>query len=241
MLTLRKCQIGTQIYFTIYLRPFFLAKYQKTQGKVKKMSKKGIKNAKERIIEILAKREAEEATLQKLIEKDIEAVKVAFEAMADATNANDVEAYREAKAAKMEASDAKEMHENRLETLQEKELITKAEYEQLCGDIFAEVAALDDETKKKIAKLAEEASEIGNILCDAINEANATLKKLQFDIYRCADMPKNSSGERIHANVKAVRYWDTYNWSKAGVNNASYNGYINSVHEQELFNNLNRE
>ena len=204
------------------------------------MSKKGIKNTKERIIEILAKREAEEAALQKLIEKDIEAIKTAFEAMEDATNANDFEAFRKAKAEKQEAADAKEMHENRLETLQARELITKAEYEQLCADIFAEVAALDDETKKKVAKLAEEASEVGNILGDAINEANATLKKLQFDIYRCADMPKNANGERIHANVKAVRYWDTYNWAKAGVSNASYKEYTDAVHAQEMLDTLNR-
>lgn len=193
------------------------------------MGKASIEKANERITEILANRESEEMDLKGLIEVDKEAIATADQAMEEATNAGNIEAFRKAKAEKQNAADSLEMHERRLATLEKKELIGKTEYEKLCADIFAEVAALEDTTKQKLAKLADEANEAGNALADAINRANSTLRKLQRDVYRCADMPKNGKGETINAAGKEIKNWETYDWAKAGVNHAAYKNYTGNT------------
>lgn len=176
---------------------------------------------------ILSDRAAETEELVEQVKRDAVAIADANKAMDAATIVGDVKAYQKAKAERRDASDAKEMHDARLDALNKKPLISKADYEKAVGDIYSEIAALEDKTKQNIAKLSESMESLTLDLQEAINQANKVLHTLQHDVYRDADRKVNSRGERMFLphEDKKIEKWDTINWGKAGVMHLQYLKY----------------
>ena len=200
------------------------------------MSKlKTVETASAMINKILADRKREIEDLAELVEQDDEAIAKANEEMEAATASGNVKDYQAAKASRRDALDAKEMHESRLKTLNEKPLITKEEYEKTVAGILTEVAAQDDKTKQKLAILSDQMHAEGLALDKAIEEANETLKRLQHDVYRDADRSiSEHSGEVIylHAEDRAYNQRDTFYWATRGVSTPQYERYTgNRVQE----------
>ena len=176
---------------------------------------------------ILSDRVTETADLAEQVEKETASIAAANKAMEAATTAGDVKAYQKAKADRRDAADAKEMHESRLEALNNKPLISKADYEKAVADIYAEIAALDDQKRQRLAKLSDEMEAEALDLQEAINKANEVLHRLQHEVYRDADRSRNAKGEimiLVHEEKK-VEKWNTVNWGKAGVTHYQYTEY----------------
>lgn len=144
-----------------------------------------------RINKILSDRVTETADLQEQVEKENAAIEAANKAMEAATMAGDVKAYQKAKGERRDVTDAKEMHESRLLSLNEKPLISRADYEKEVSAIFADFAALEDQTKQKLVKLSDEMNAVAAEFQEAIVHANEVLHSLQHDIYRDADRQRD--------------------------------------------------
>ena len=144
--------------------------------------------------------------------------------MAEATNSGDLKAYQEAKGKRRDSEDSKEMHETRLDFLNNKALITKEEYEKSCAEIFSEIADLELESKKKLAKLSEQMEAVSLDLKTATSRANEVLHIFQHDVYRDADRSHNYKGEvrELASETKSINKSDTINWGMAGVKNQQY-------------------
>ena len=192
------------------------------------MHLKNVEATEELIQGILSSRAAELDQLTQLIAIENDSITAANKAMESATATGDLKAYQKAKADRQNALDAKEMHESRLEALNNKPLISKLDYEKAISDIFAEIAAADDQTKQQLCKLSDEMNSAALELETAINRANKALQRLQHDIYRDADKTRNiKTGEilPITHETKAIRNFSTVSWGKTGVQTAQYTGY----------------
>lgn len=193
------------------------------------MSKESaVKNTAARIEQILKDRATETADREAKVEEAKAAAAAAEKRMEEATTAGDTKAYQKAKGERRDARDAIEMHEKRLEALNEKPLISKADYEKTVADIYAEIAAKDDQIKAKLCKLSDEMEAAALELTDDMNEANDVLRRLQRDIYRNEDRTKGKDGKPVtymaHEDKK-VDKWATVTWGKAGVTHYQYELY----------------
>ena len=189
---------------------------------------KAVKAAESTVKKILSDRVTEIADLTEQIEQEAAAIAKANEAMEAATTAGNVKAYQNAKADRRDAADAKEMHEARLEALNNKPLISKIDYERAVADIYTEIAALDDQKKQRIAKLSEEMEAEALELQEAINKANEVLHRLQHEVYRDADRSRSQkTGELVNISheEKKVDKFNTVIWGKAGVTHYQYEAY----------------
>lgn len=188
---------------------------------------KAVANAEELVKKTLSNKAAEIETLQGLLEKDAVEIVKGKEAMDEATNSGDIKAYQKAKAARQNAADAKEMHEARLEILQRKALISKADYEETVASIYTEVTALEDEVKHKLAELSNKMNKEAIKLEEATKRANVVLNHLQADVYRNQDRSRGKDGSilTLPTETKAIDKWSTIHWGQRGVSAQQYKEY----------------
>ena len=159
---------------------------------------KAVTTVESNVKKILSDGVTETADLAEQVEKGSAAIAAANKAMEAATTAGDVKAYQKAKADRRDAADAKEMHEARLNALNNKPLISKADYEKAVADIYAEIAALDDQIKQRLAKLSDQMEAEALELQEAINKANEVLRRLQHEVYRDADRSRSAKGVMMY-------------------------------------------
>ena len=188
---------------------------------------KAVKKIENMIIKTLEDRVTELDDLDEQINVQAEIVNNANKNLATATAQSDVKGYQDAKDEIRKAADAREMYELRKNALEQKPLITKAEYEKAVTEIFNEIAAIDDQTKQKLAKCAEEMQAAALDLQEDLNKANEVLTRLQRDIYHDADRSKNAKGEilQIESESKRVDKWNTVKWGKIAVEHYQYKLY----------------
>lgn len=147
----------------------------------------------------LSDRENELSEINMKISSEAKTIAGAIKAMEAATLAADEKAYIKAKTERWNAEAAKEMYEARRERLNTQPLISAADYEKAANDIFAEIAALDEQTKERLADLSEQMEAESHALGTAIAEANRVLQRLQHDVYRDADRHRNQkTGEILY-------------------------------------------
>lgn len=178
-----------------------------------------------RIDKILQDREAETAAILEKIKEESEAIEKAQKEMEAATVAGDAKAYSKAKAKRAEAADAKEMHETRLDTLTNRPLISKDEYERASNEIREAVATLENQKRDQLAELSEKMNVIAQEMREVTDKANAALRRLQHNVYRDADIPRGKNGELIVTWVNANSVKDTsgtYSWGRSGVEHYQY-------------------
>lgn len=183
--------------------------------------------AEELVTNTLANKEAETDRLHELLEREDAEIAKANKAMEEATAEGDVKAYQKAKAFRQDVSDAKEMHEARLDTLEYRALIPKAEYEKTVSDIYAEVTALEDGVKQKLADLSNKMNDEALKLEEAVDRANSVLSRLQVDIYRNEDRRKGKDGSTLVLphETKQINKWETIHWGQRGVSSDQYMKY----------------
>lgn len=190
---------------------------------------KAVKKVENMIIKILEDRFAELDDLDEQIKTQAEIINHANKELAAATAQSDVKRYQEAKNEIRKAADAREMYEARRNALDKKPLITETEYQKAITEIFNEIAAIDDQTKQKIAKCAEEMQAAALDLQDNLKKANEILGKLQHDIYADADRSKNQKGEIYYVDGETKRVdankWATVKWGKVAVEHHQYKLY----------------
>ena len=180
-----------------------------------------------KVEKILSGCKAEREKLIGMIEEESQGIPAAFEAMDAATASGNLEAYQAAKKKRADLIDAKEMHEKRLKDLNEKPLISKAEYEEAVAGIYAEFASFDDKAKAKLRELSDQMYAVSIELAEATSRANDVLTKLQTDVYRDADRTRSGKGNIIPmaTETKAVNKWDTISWGQTGVKSPQYQTY----------------
>ena len=179
---------------------------------------------------ILSERQTELAQLDEQISSENAAIAAANAAMDKATAAGDLQAYKMAKADRASAADGKEMHEARKAALNDKPLISEAEYKKACAEICAEIAAIDDKTKQELTALSDKMNAAAMALREAINRANDVLARLQHDLFRDADRSRNKetgailpiNHEVAHVNPE---FYSTVEWGKAGAATGAYQRY----------------
>ena len=189
-----------------------------------------------RIEEILSGRVSELSSLEGKIERESANIEAINQEMETATAAGNADGYRKAKAKRAAIMDGKEMYEARLDALRNKPLITKEEYEKAVSDIFEEFSEIDDLTREKLYKLSNEMNAAAEELRKAQIRANEALRRLQDDIYRCADRSINTkTGEllRLPTEDKRIDKWNTINWGQSGVSHYQYKIYAERVKSEE--------
>lgn len=131
----------------------------------------------------------------------IEAAQTALDkAEADKTAAlragNDA-AYNEARAAIGKAEASLIAATTRMSILKNGPLIGADEYEGMVSGILDEMTQLNNADKREAVKLCEKLLTIANRNLSMIEEGDKLLHKLQYDVYRAADIPRDKSGEII--------------------------------------------
>ncbi len=186
-----------------------------------------VTKAEEMAKKILSDRTKETAELEAKVKQEAIAIEEANKAMEVATIAGNVKAYQKAKADRRDAADAKEMHDARLNALNHKPLISKADYEKAVAEIYAEIAGIDDKAKQNLTKLSEQMEAEILELQEDIKKANEVLHLLQHNVYRDADRKTDAQGEPLFLphEDKKIEKWETINWGKAGVMHPQYTRY----------------
>ena len=131
----------------------------------------------------------------------IEAAQTALDkAEADKTAAlragNDA-AYNEAREAIDKAEASLIAATTRMSILKNGPLIGVDEYESTVSGILDEMTQLNNADKREAVKLCEKLLTIANRNLSMIEEGDKLLHKLQYDVYRAADIPRDKSGEII--------------------------------------------
>ena len=131
----------------------------------------------------------------------IEAAQTALDkAEADKTAAlragNDA-AYNEARAAIGKAEASLIAATTRMSILKNGPLIGVDEYEGTVSGILDEMTQLNNADKREAVKLCEKLLTIANRNLSMIEEGDRLLHKLQYDVYRAADIPRDKDGELI--------------------------------------------
>ena len=117
--------------------------------------------------------------------------------MDEALRAGNDAAYSKAKENKDKAENSLRVARGRLDILSRGPLISKEEYESVASGILSEMGEANDRDKKEAVKLCEKLIAIVDRNLTMIEEGNALLHKLQFDVYRGADIPRRPDGEFV--------------------------------------------
>ena len=150
-----------------------------------------------RINEVLAGVEAQVAECRTKIDKADADMNKAESDMNEALRSGDDVAYTEAKEERDRAEVSLNVATARLNTLTRGPLISKEEYESMVSEILSKMGEANDRDKKEAVKLCEKLLTIANRNLSMIEEGDKLLHKLQYDVYRAADIPRDKSGELI--------------------------------------------
>lgn len=177
-----------------------------------------------RINEILEERENGLMELTNIINKADEDIKAAATAEAEAVKTGDVDAYHKAKAAARYAADLKELTQRRSELLREKALISDEEYNELLNGIYSEFKLVIDSSLEQMKGLIDKSIALAESYREKIDKANYTITRLQRDVYKDADRPRQANGEVLYTNStdKTIKDWRVYNLGIWAANHAVY-------------------
>lgn len=189
---------------------------------------KKIPEIEKKIEKIIAEKREQLTSLRNQIEDANNRIDTAQKKKALAKDQQDLTAY---KAISVELDDLEKEKELYVAGLQKAEagpLVSAAQYNTMVSEIFAEIAALDDQAKQEILELADCQYAIALELQEAINRANPILRKLQHDVYRCYDNPIDKrTGNHLTDPYydKQVDKWDTVRWGKMASEADQYEKY----------------
>lgn len=116
---------------------------------------------------------------------------------AAALRAGNDAAYNEAREAIGKAEASLIAATTRMSILKNGPLIGVDEYESTVSGILDEMTQLNNADKREAVKLCEKLLTIANRNLSMIEEGDKLLHKLQYDVYRAADIPRDKSGEII--------------------------------------------
>lgn len=117
--------------------------------------------------------------------------------MNEALRSGDDVAYMAAKEKKEKAEASLNAVSARMDFLKKGPLISAEEYESMVSGILGEMNEANDRDKREAVKLCEKLLVIIDRNLNMIEEGNALLHRLQFDVYRGADIPKRPDGEFV--------------------------------------------
>ena len=191
-----------------------------------------------RINEVLAGVEAQVAECRTKIDKADADMNKAESDMNEALRSGDDVAYMEAKEKRDRAEVSLNVATARLNTLTRGPLISKEEYESMVSGILSEMGEANDRDKREAVKLCEKLIAITNRNLNMIEEGNALLHRLQFDVYRGADVPRNPDGEFSlgYTGQREKQFFDRnslFGWTQYGLLNCvQYTALRDSVIEK---------
>ena len=160
-----------------------------------------IEEVSKRVDSILNDRERDLASLADQISEQDAEISAANAEMDKATAAGNLDAFRKAKADRANAMDAKEMYESRKNALENKPLISTADYDRTVAEVCAAVASVESDTKKELIALSDQMASAAAGLEEIATAANNALARLQHEVYRDADRTRNpKTGEVIPMN-----------------------------------------
>lgn len=194
-----------------------------------------VKKAQEIINEKLAplNRKMEEITAA--LEQDEQIIKQKEEALKEAEAENNAEKYLKTKKDIEDAVNVRDMHTRIIEKLNDGTLISEEEYKRLANDILEEYEAQVKASKKQLATLSEKMKKIADSLREDANAAEATLKKLQRDLYRNFDRKKDRRGNYIFNDELQLgpHVYAAVHWGEVGTNYWLYKEYQKEITEDE--------
>lgn len=151
-----------------------------------------------RINEVLAGVEAQKAECRTKIDKADADMNKAESDMNEALRSGDDVAYISAKEERDRAEASLNVATARLNTFTRGPLISKEEYESMVSGILSKMGEANDRDKREAVKLCEKLIAITDRNLSMIEEGNALLHRLQYDVYRGADIPRNkNTGEFV--------------------------------------------
>lgn len=116
---------------------------------------------------------------------------------AAALRAGNDAAYNEAREAIGKAEASLIAATTRMSILKNGPLIGVDEYESTVSGILDEMTQLNNADKREAVKLCEKLLTIANRNLSMIEEGDKLLHKLQYDVYRAADIPRDPNGELV--------------------------------------------
>lgn len=158
--------------------------------------------------------------------------------MDEALRAGNDAAYSKAKENKDKVENSLRVARGRLDILSRGPLISKEEYESMVSGILSEMGEANDRDKKEAVKLCEKLISIAHRNLTMIEEGNALLHKLQFDVYRGDDIPKRPNGEFVldYSGRRDKQFFDRNSlgvWAQYGLLNCvQYTALRDSVIEK---------
>lgn len=172
------------------------------------MAKKAITEVENRAKKILADKVTEMADLEERIKVAEQQQNAASKAMDVATTAGDLRAYQQAKADYRDAGDAIEMHNKRLDALENKPLISNVEYEKGVAQIMAALGETTAEAKKRIVEHVEQIRIIAAECTAEVTSGNELLHKWQHELYKDDASIPGRNGNRIRMHNLEKKFED---------------------------------
>lgn len=152
---------------------------------------------------ILENRKNELSVLTEAVTAGKQKMEDANRAIETATTAADLEGFRKAKAERELAADVIALNEARIKMLEEKELVSREEYETVLTSVVDEVGTLLAANRAKAANLLAELESIAQNDSEIINRVNPLLRKWQVEIYHDPDLMRN--GNLIEEKIKRCK------------------------------------
>ena len=133
-----------------------------------------------RVAESEKQREECMISAQEAKEREAEAAKAAEQAY----QKGDVKAYHKAQDEVRLNMDAAEMFTDKVKRIEAAPIIEKAEFDQICNDVFAYMDGVIEEDQAAIKDLAKELDKILKAEEKEMDEANAFLENVQRNVYK---------------------------------------------------------
>ena len=158
--------------------------------------------------------------------------------MSEALVSGDDVAYMVAKEKRDKAEASLNMASARMDVLRKGPLISAEEYESMVSGILDKMSEANDRDKREAVKLCEKLIAITDRNLSMIEEGNALLHRLQFDVYRGADVPRNPDGEFAlgYTGQREKQFFDRnslFGWAQYGLLNCvQYTALRDSVSEE---------
>ena len=156
-----------------------------------------MKQYKDQIEKILTNSQSEIETCSGKIEAAKKEVEKAEADMSAALLSGNDTAYIAAKKDRDNAEESLRMFTDRMDVLANGPLISAEQYNSMVTEIMGAIEKANTADKKEAAKLCEKLIALAKKNLAMIEDGNATLHSLQYDVYRGDDIPKRSNGEFV--------------------------------------------
>lgn len=176
-----------------------------------------IEKAEKRMNEILSNRKKEVDARAALVDETLKKAQEAENRTGEALADGDAKKYAAAKQELAEALNEKELHEKRLQMLQNEPLTTEEEYFSYVDAVMQEAAADMEQAKEKAVAIIDQLKPVLSESQAAVRRVNGFLHEWQYTVYKQADKQNMTSkkgyipigGDKVFKDTALLRYLES--------------------------------